>query len=95
MKQNRTGNLLRVGTMVCVIVAVLCALAAVWGWVASSAASCPWEAEAASIGIIGGADGPTAIYVASRVSPLACLLGGAGLFGGLAAVGPLLLHRGK
>lgn len=27
--------------------------------------------EAASIGIIGGADGPTAIYIASRVNPQA------------------------
>ncbi len=37
--------------------------------------------QASSIGIIGGADGPTAIYVASRMRPLfvAAALGAAAL----------------
>ena len=50
-------------------------------------------AEQASVGIIGGADGPTAVFVTSRAAPgpLFCLLAAAAVFAGTGLA--LLIRR--
>lgn len=53
-----------------IVLAVLGAVLAVWGILTLTAAD---PAASASMGIIGGADGPTAIFVTSKAGPLAVL----------------------
>lgn len=54
-----------------VLLVVLGVLLAVWGILAMTGVN---PTESASIGIIGGADGPTAIFVTGTAGPLAALV---------------------
>ena len=54
---------------VCLVVAIIGALSLLWQGVIMVLAYMLTRNEAASIGIIGGADGPTAIFVSTTVAP--------------------------
>lgn len=54
-----------------ILLVVLGVLLAAWGIFAMAARN---PAESASMGIIGGADGPTAIFVTGTAGPLAALV---------------------
>ncbi len=51
---------------VCLVVAILCAIGLVWKGIIGLFVYTLTRGESASIGIIGGADGPTAIFVATN-----------------------------
>jgi len=51
--------------------------------------------DSASVGIIGGADGPTAVFVASSTSPSLYVIGGAIILAALAVAGFILWRRRK
>lgn len=53
----------------CLVVAIIGALSLLWQGVIMVLAYTLTRNEAASIGIIGGADGPTAIFVSTTVAP--------------------------
>lgn len=54
----------------CLVVAIIGALSLLWQGVIMVLAYTLTRNEAASIGIIGGADGPTAIFVATNPAPI-------------------------
>ncbi len=54
---------------VCLVIAIIGALSLFWQGVIMVIAYMLTRGEAASIGIIGGADGPTAIFVSTTVAP--------------------------
>ena len=56
---------------VCLVVAIIGALSLLWQGVIMVLAYTLTRNEAASIGIIGGADGPTAIFVTTTMAPIA------------------------
>ena len=53
----------------CLVVAIIGALSLLWQGIIMVLAYMLTRNEAASIGIIGGADGPTAIFVSTTVAP--------------------------
>lgn len=55
---------------VCLVVAIIGALSLLWQGIIMVLAYMLTRNEAASIGIIGGADGPTAIFVATNPAPI-------------------------
>lgn len=55
----------------CLVVAIIGALSLLWQGVIMVLAYTLTRNEAASIGIIGGADGPTAIFVTTTMAPIA------------------------
>lgn len=54
----------------CLVVAIICALSLVWKGIIGLFVYTLTRNDAASIGIIGGADGPTAIFVATNPAPI-------------------------
>ena len=55
----------------CLVVAILSAIGLIWKCIMGVFVYTITHKEGASIGIIGGADGPTAIFVSTTVAPLA------------------------
>lgn len=66
-KLNKSRNLWR---WVCLVVAIVGALSLLWQGGFMVLTYMLTRNEAASIGIIGGADGPTAIFVATNLAPI-------------------------
>ena len=55
----------------CLVVAILSAIALIWKIIMGVFVYSITSGESASIGIIGGADGPTAIFVTTTMAPIA------------------------
>lgn len=59
---------------VCLVVAVLCAIGLIWKGIIGLFVYTLTRGESASIGIIGGADGPTAIFVATNPATIGSII---------------------
>ena len=59
---------------VCLVVAVLCAIGLIWKGIIGMFVYTLTRGESASIGIIGGADGPTAIFVATNPATIGSII---------------------
>ena len=58
----------------CLVVAVLCAIGLIWKGIIGLFVYTLTRGESASIGIIGGADGPTAIFVATNPATIGSII---------------------
>ncbi len=80
---------------VCLVVAIIAALSLLWQGIIMVLAYMLTRNEAASIGIIGGADGPTAIFVATNPAPIGYTIIVSLIFFVLGGVGFYLLGHKK
>ncbi len=73
--------------LVFILIPIIAVSIGFWGFTGMS--------HSASIGIIGGADGPTAIYISQIVNPWLIILGGIGVLLLLLALVGFIVYRKK